>query len=154
MAFKLDIFKVLGDLSTGDHLTYRKLSDEEKKGFAPLVIMRWMTGTSDPSQIITMANFANKAIFPLGKHPELLAMLLASCSTQKRQRRYNWLGVKSSKKKTLARQAVQEYLDYSSQEMRKLTLLPPDEEIIEMAEACGWQKDEISKLKKELKDAQ
>ena len=153
MSFKLDIFKVLGDLSTGDHLTYRKLSDDEKKGFAPLVIMRWMTGTSDAGQIIAINTYANKAIFPLGKHPELLAMLLASCSTQKRARRYNWLGLKSSKKKKLAHQVVMEYFDYSSREMARISSLPPDEEILMMAESLGWQKDEITKLKKELKDA-
>lgn len=151
-SFKLDIFKVLSDLSTGDHFTYRKLSDDEKKGFAPLVVMRWMTGTSDTSQIITVNEFANKMIFPLGKHPELLAMLLASCSTQKRPRRYNWVGIKSSKKKTLARQVIMDYLGYSSQEMRKITVMPPSEEIIQMAEELGMQKEEMTKLKKELKD--
>lgn len=149
MSFKLDIFKVLADLDSDDHLVYRKLTDDEKKGFAPLVIMRWMTGTSDQRQIIAMNSFANRFIFPLGKHPELLAQLLTSCSSKQR-RRYNWLGIKSSKKKTLSHLAVQEYLDYSVQEMRKLDFLPPNEEILEMAEALGWQKDEIAKLKKEF----
>jgi len=151
MTYKLDIFKVLGELSGGDHMVYRRLSDDEKKGFSALVIMRWMTGTSDERQIMALNMFANKMIFPLAKHPELLAMLLASCSS-KVARRYQWLGIKSSKKKNLARQAVQEYLDYSSLEMRKLTELPAPEEIIEMAEACGWQKEEMTKLKKELAD--
>lgn len=151
MAFKLDIFKILGELSSGDQMVYRRLSDDEKKGFAPLVIMRWMTGTSDQRQIIALNTFANTKIFPLGKHPELLAMLLASCSS-KVSRRYNWLGIKSGKKKNLTRQVVQEYFDYSSLEMRKLEVLPSDEEILEMAEALGWQKEEMAKLKKELKE--
>jgi hypothetical protein len=151
MTFKLDIFKVLGELSSGDHMVYRRLSDDEKKGFAPLVIMRWMTGTSDERQIMAINTFANKVIFPLGKHPELLSMLLASCSS-KVSRRYQWLGIKSSKKKSLSRQVVQDYFDYSSLEMRKMTVLPPAEEIVEMAEALGWQKDEMAKLKKELKE--
>jgi predicted house-cleaning noncanonical NTP pyrophosphatase (MazG superfamily) len=149
--FSLDIFKVLSDIDRGDLTLYRKLSDDEKKGFPPLVVMRWMTGTSDQAQIVSLNTFANRFIFPLGKHPELLAQLLSACSS-KQQRRYGWLGIKSGKKKTLSRQAVQEYLEYSSQEMRKLEELPPDDEIIEMAEALGWQKDEIAKLKKELKD--
>jgi len=151
VSYKLDIFKVLGDLSQGDHMTYRKLTDDEKKGFSSLVIMRWMSGTKDPSQIMALNAFANKAIFPLAKHPELLAMLLASCST-KTQRRYQWIGIKSGKKKNLSRQVVQDYFDYSSLEMRKITVLPDAEEIIEMAEALGWQKDEMTKLKKELKE--
>ncbi len=151
MAFKLDIFDVLGKLSTRDHMLYRRLSDDEKKAFSALVVMRWMSGTSDRAQIVALNTFANKAIFPLGKHPELLAMLLASCATGK-TRRYQWLGLKAGKKKTLAKKAIQEYFDYSSQEVRKLTTLPPEEEIVMMAESCGWQKDEIAKLKKELKE--
>lgn len=149
--FKLDIFRVLSDVDRGDLKLYSKFTDEEKKGFPPLVVMRWMTGTSDQRQIIALNTFTNPYIFSLGKHPELLAQLLSACSS-KQQRRYGWLGIKSGKKKTLARQAVMEYFDYSSLEMRKLTELPPSSEIMEMAELLGWQKDELAKLKKELSE--
>lgn len=149
--FALDIFRVLDDLSRGDVLTYRKLSAEEKKGFSPLVIMAWMSGTSDARQIMALNTFANPCIFPLGKHPELLAQLLAACSS-KTPRRYYWLGVKAGKKKNLSMQVIKDYFDYSSQEVRKMTIFPSDDEIIQMAEELGWQKDEMTKLKKEMKD--
>lgn len=152
MAFKLDIFRLLSDIDRGDYTLYRSLTEEERKGFAPLVVMRWMSGTSDESQIMALNQFANRFTFPLGKHPELLMQVLSACSSKK-QRRYNWIGVKGGKKKSLATDVVQEYFDYSSQEMRKLDEFPPASEIMEMAESLGWQKEDIAKLKKELADA-
>src|SRR5271157_4202027 len=108
MAFKLDIFDLLGKLNSphsGD--IYSKLSDEEKKGFAPLVVMRWMSGTSDKRQIMMLNEFVNPYIFALGKHPHLLMMLLQVASS-KTQKRYNWLGIKSSRKDAEAMRAVGE----------------------------------------------
>ena len=46
-SFKLDIFKLLSTIDSSSSNIYASLSDEERKGFAPLVVMRWMTGTSD-----------------------------------------------------------------------------------------------------------
>lgn len=150
MSYKLDIFRVLNDIDSGDLTMYSKFTADEKKGFPPLVIMRWMSGTSDQRQIITLNTFANRFVFPLGKHPELLAQMLSACSS-KQQRRYSWMGIKSAKKKTLAMQVVKEYCGYSSLEMRSISQLPPESEIIEMAESLGWQVDEIKKLKAEFK---
>jgi hypothetical protein len=151
MAYKLDIFKLLGDINSpkaGD--IYAKLSDDERKGFAPLVVMRWMSGTSDERQIILLNEFVNPYVFPLGKHPHLLMQLLQVASS-KTSKRYAWLGIKSKKKRVEAYRVIQEYFELSSRET-KTYVLPPAEELVKMAEELGWQKDEISKLQKELKD--
>ena len=151
MAYKLDIFKLLGDLNSpkaGD--IYAKLSDDERKGFAPLVVMRWMSGTSDERQIILLNEFANPYVFPLGKHPHLLMQLLQVASS-KTSKRYAWLGIKSKKKQVEAYRVIQEYFELSAREAKTYTL-PPVEELVKMAEELGWQKDEITKLQKELKE--
>lgn len=153
MAFKLDIFGLLGDLNNpkaGD--IYSKLTDEEKKGFAPLVVMRWMSGTSDERQIMLLNEFVNPRVFPLAKHPHLLMRLLQA-SSSKTNKRYNWLGVKSKKKNVEAIRAVQEYFDMSDREVKLLNPFPPEEEVLAMAESLGWQKDEMAKLKKEYKES-
>lgn len=153
MTFKLDIFKLLGQInsaSSGD--IYVKLTDEEKKGFTPLVTMRWLSGTSDQSQIIALNTFANRFTFPLAKHPHLQMLLLQVCCS-KRGGRNNWYGIKGGSKKTQMRnQVMMEYYEWSANEMRDCTVFPSDDEIVEMAEDLGWQKDEVAKLKKELKD--
>lgn len=151
MAFKLDIFKLLGMIgskNSGD--IYKGLSDDEKKGFAPLVAMRWMSGTSDQRQIMALNTFANRFIFPLGKHPHLLMQLLQACSS-KNGGRAQWLGIKGGSKKTqLRNEVIMEYFDYSTNELRALTVFPTNDEIVQMAEELGWQKEEVAKLKKEM----
>ena len=151
MAYKLDIFKLLGDINSpkaGD--IYEKLSDDERKGFAPLVVMRWMSGTSDERQIILLNEFVNPYVFSLGKHPHLLMQLLQVASS-KTSKRYAWLGIKSKKKQVEAYRVIQEYFELSTRETKTYSL-PPAEELLKMAEELGWQKDEISKLQKELKE--
>lgn len=151
--YKLDIFELLNKLNSaksGD--IYAQLSEDERKGFAPLVVMRWMSGTSDERQIMLLNEFVNPAVFSLGKHPHLLMQLLQVASS-KTPKRYNWLSVKSKKKNVEAMKVVAEFFDMSSREVRLLDPFPSDEEVLGMADALGWQKDDIKKLEKELKDA-
>jgi len=153
MAFKLDIFKLLGLIhnpKSGD--IYESLTDDEKKGFAPLVAMTWMAGTKDERQLMALAHFANPYIFSLGKHPHLLMQLLQACSSKTGGRNF-WLSQKAgSKRNPLTREVIKSYLGYSTRELNLLTTLPPEDEVISMTEELGWQKEEISKLKKEFKE--
>ena len=149
MAHKLDIFKLLRELSSGDLTIWNSLTEEEQKGFAPLVVMRWMSGTQDMAQVAALNEFANRAVFPLAKHPGLLMKVLAACSSR-RTSRYQWIGLKKSSKDKLTQKVIRDFFVCSSVEARKL-LVPPQDEIIQMAEELGWQKDEMAELKKELK---
>jgi len=152
--FKMDIFGLVTKInnpSSGD--VYASLSDLEKKGFFPLVVMRWLSGTNNEAQILALNDFANKAIFPLGKHPHLLMLLLQACSPGTGGRP-TWLGIKGGSKKTqLRNQVLMEFFDISINEVRAMTVFPTDAEIIGMAEEIGFQDDEMKKLKKEIKDA-
>lgn len=152
MTFKLDIFGVLSKIDnprSGDF--YSKFSDEEKKAFPPLVVMRWMSGTSDDRQIILLNEFVNPYVFSLGKHPHLLARLMqvASSNTQKR---YQWLGIKSKKKNLEALRVVGQYFEMSEREVKLMDPFPSETEVMQMAEELGLQKEELAKLKKEYKD--
>ena len=152
--FGLDIFKLLTQLNSpmsGD--IYKSLTREEQNSFSALVVMRWLSGTDNEAQILALNDFANKAIFPLGKHPHLLMQLLQACSP-KTNGRSTWIGIKGGSKKTQIRnQVVMEFFDFSINEVRAMTVFPTDEEIIGMAEEIGFQDDEMKKLKKEIKDA-
>jgi hypothetical protein len=148
--FKLDIFRFLEDIgSKGD--AYAKLSEEERKGFAPVVVQRWLTGVKDERQLIALNAFANKYVFALSKHPHLIARLFQAC-VSKVPRRYFWLGVKSKAKAPLRDAALKQHFGWSSNELRRQTILPSATEVLALAENLGWQKDELAKLKRELKD--
>lgn len=147
--YSLDIFELLNKLndeSCAD--VYATLTAEERGGFAPLVTMKWMSGTSDVLELLSLNEFANPIIFSLGKHPHLLMRVLQACAAKKRKR-YAWTASKPSVKNALAEKVVQEALNMSSKEVKKIKL-PPANEILSMAESIGWQGDEITKLKKEL----
>jgi hypothetical protein len=153
MAYKLDIFELLGKIdkpASGD--IYTGLSDDERKGFAPLVVARWMSGTSDAYQLMALNTVANPYIFSLGRHPHLFMHLLQA-SSSKKPKRYGWLGVKSKKKNSSAISVVQDYYGMSLREVKLLNPFPPEAEVLQMAEELGRDKEEITKLKKEYKDA-
>ena len=146
MAHKLDIFKLLGSLNSNTSRDiFEDLSVEERRGFAPLVVMRWMSGTSDERQIMLLNEFANPNIFALAKHPQLLMQLLHASST-KSGRRNQWLGIKGVKKQGESLKVLCEYFDISVREA-KLLIMPAIDELLEMAGELGWQPEDIKKLK-------
>ena len=150
--YKLDIFDLLSKISSsksGD--IYASLSEDGRKGFAPLVVMRWLSGTSDEQQIMLLNEFANPVIFPLAKHPHLLMRVLQAANS-KTGRRYQWLGVKSKKKNVETMKVISEFYGMSMREVRLMNPLPTENEVVEMAESLGYQKDELTKLKKEFKE--
>lgn len=150
--YKLNIFDFLAKLDSNkpqDH--YLDLSDDEKKGMAPLIIMRWMSGTHDERQIMLLNEFVNPAVFALGRHPHLLTQLLHAASS-KTPKRYYWLGVKGQKKNTETVRVISEYYEMSQREVALMSPRPSADELLDMAGQLGWQPDEVKKLKKEIDD--
>lgn len=104
-AYKLDMFgKVLPALDKGNRDFYSKLDDEEKKGYAALVLMRAMSSLGDQNpkaayQLVMVNDFVNIGFWELSKHPELQHYLL--CMTGLGSKQYHpWIAAKQSKSKT------------------------------------------------------
>lgn len=151
--FAIDIFSILDKLNQGDLHLWEKLSDEERKGFSAYIITRWMSGTSDPMQIIFVNELVNSQLFQLGpNHTELVCKLLACCGNRKRQR-FSWIADSKGGKKgsSLALEVIKEFYDYSTREAKEVVGLLSNDDIYELADDLGWQPDELKKLKKELK---
>jgi hypothetical protein len=107
--FALDIFNLLGQIDKKDSSFYSKLSDEQKKGYAPLIAMRWMSGTPDTRQIIFLNELVNQFVFNIGDHKELLYKLQCASSSGV-SRRYAWLPAKNGAKKQKGLDVVMEYV--------------------------------------------
>ena len=148
-SFKLDIFKLLSKIDSSKKDIYLELTDEEKKCFFTLVVMRWNSGTNDEQQIQLINTFVNPYVFNLANHPHLLMQLLQVSSTKERKK-YQWLAIKSNDKSVLTNKVIKEHFDISDRELKLMAVKPTPSEILLMAEELGWQKEEISKLKKEL----
>lgn len=149
---RADIFGFLSKVNNKDRTCYSSLPEEERKTLAPLVIQRWLTGTSDAQQIYLLNEIVNPLIFDLNKHPDLLFQLMVACSSGTR-RRYAWKKAKSKKTTSMPTtvHVVSELFGYSKAEALEVIPILSDNDILDIANEVGTQPDELKKLKKELK---
>lgn len=103
MAHKLDIFETLAAIDKRDLGFFSRLSDEEQKGFAPPVVLRWASAVSDGSTSEITAWLVNERVninfWEIADHPELQFKLMASCG-QGRGQRHQWVPMVGRAKKS------------------------------------------------------
>lgn len=150
---KLDIFRVLkqADLKNVDF--YEKLTDEERKGFFPPVVLRWMSGTYSARQIVFLNELANPMVFSLYKHPQLIWQLLTLCTSGKPQR-YIWnkLPAKLNVSRPVSTKVVAQYYGYSLRDAAEALLCLTGNDVLDIADMLGLQAEEQAKIRKEYKD--
>jgi len=150
---KLDIFQTLNHISKKDRNFFKDLTDEEKKAFQPLVVMRWLSGTTDARQVYFLNELVNPFVFSMHTHKELIYYLMTTCTSGKSQR-YTWNKALSKKSSTtpLSVSVIKDYFNYST--MHAIEALPmlTNDDILEYAEQLGRQKEEMTKIKRELKN--
>jgi hypothetical protein len=149
----LDIFMLLGELDKKNYYIWDALSEDQQKEFSALVTMRWMAGTTDQRQLIMLNEIVNTSVFSLPDRRELMMKLLAVCSSGDKKR-YSWINYKlsSAKKNKMAIQLISEHYGMSIKDAEDTLRLFSADEIMELGEACGLQKEELQLLKKEIKN--
>ena len=148
----IDIFTLLEQIDRKNYQIWDSLTEEQRKEFSPLVTLRWMAGTTDPVQLIFLNEIMNPTIFTLGDKKEFLLKLLTVCSNGK-LKRYQWINYKvgGSKKMKKSVELIANHYKLGPKEAEDTRRLFNEEELIELAEANGWQKDEIKELLGELR---
>lgn len=101
--YKLDLSSVLQAIDRRDLDFYNRLSEEEKKGYVPLVLMRYMSSVTDQNKNAVWAVWAtndlvNVGFWQLDKHKELQHKLLCLCGLGSKQYR-PWMSYKNRKSK-------------------------------------------------------
>jgi hypothetical protein len=150
--YKLNIFDVLSKISTKDTKFFENLSEEEQKAVQPLVIMRWLTGTSSARQVFFLNELLNPMVFQLDKHKQLLLNLMTICCSGRSQR-YQWnkpVSKKTSKTPTLVK-VIKQTFGYNTVDALDALPILDNDTIMSYAESLGMQTDEIKLIKKELK---
>lgn len=144
-----DLFAGLAALGSKNREWYDSLSPEGQKAAAPFVMMRWMTGTSDEAQIVRLNTCVNPYIFSGTADKSALFKLLAAAATG-RSKRFSWIKGPGTKKKNSSLEVIKAYYDCSTREAETYNIA--SEDLIQMAEELGLDKEEIVKLKKEFDD--
>lgn len=146
MAEKLDIFKLLSEADKKNKSYYDSLTDEERKGFAALVAMRWLSVAGDGElghyYVASVNHFVNKNFFDLSKHPKLQWLLMATASPGMGAQRHQWIGMKkkepASKSKFNKTKILQDlYPTYKQKDIELLAILTPDDEIKDYLRRSG-----------------
>jgi hypothetical protein len=158
--YKLELFPLLRNISTKNVGYYETLSEEQLKEFAPLVLMRWLTGCNDGQghsarQVYFLNQFLNPFVFHLGKHKKLLYDLMTLCTTG-RDCRYTFNKTKSKKGGNLPKSTavVKRMYNYNTKDAQEAVTILTADQILNMAEQLGYQTAELKELKKELKNKQ
>lgn len=148
---KLDIFFTLKHLSTKNRTFLEDLSEEEIKGFAAVVVLQWMAGTKSPFELYMLNELVNPFVFSLYKHPILLAKLM-TIPTSGKATRYQWIKKTKLSSFPMSIEVIKAYYGYSTKNAKPALKCLSKEDVLELAEELGYQKQELAKLKKELKN--
>jgi len=145
---KFDIFEIIRRISNKEIEFFDNLKDYEIRQIYPLVLMKWIAGAKNAQQVKFTNELVNTLVFALHKHPKLLYKLLMISSTSKD--RVQWIKRPKKETETETIKVIKEYYDCSTREAKDyLTLLSKDD-ILEMSEMLGIEKENLAKLKKEL----
>lgn len=147
----LDLWWALGQLDQKNHNLWASLNEDQRKEVSPYMMTRWLAGCSDPEQLIKLGTVATACVFELGNRKELMLGILAAC-TSGDPKRYKWVAYKGENKKAnklvaLVAAAYGQSLRHAADTLKLLT----NEDLIQLAEEQGWQKDELKELQKDLK---
>ena len=148
--YKLDLFKALNYLAMHNVTQYELLSDDEKKGFAPSVLMRWMSasqGDDDHKKYYLMRinQVVNVNLWSLStKYPGLTWRLLASCGLGEKHR-FEYIK-RDSKKDQHLTYLMKIYPDAKIDDLKAQIKIFGKEYVLNLAIERGEEKDVIKKL--------
>lgn len=146
MAEKLDIFTVLKNLNNKNIKYYDTLSPDLQKAAAPLVIMRWLSGTSDREQILRINEMVNPYMFSL--NPRMLFKLMAISATG-RVSSCSWVGGKKTTNSNVIT-LLSKYFECSKMEAKGYLSIYTNDELLVFAEEMGYTEKQSKELMQEL----
>jgi hypothetical protein len=154
--YKLDIFKVFKKIKKNNIKYWKTLTEDEQKGFSPVVIIRWLSSNT-PIELIYLNELVNPYIIPFAKTSENpghngLIYNLMTMSTENDGNDYRYVKRINDLKFPISTKLLGEYLNYSIRETKPVLQFYTNDDIVEICNDLGYQKDTLSNIKKELKN--
>lgn len=153
---KLDMFKdVLPNLDRHNLDYYAGLDEDQKKGFAGIVAMRWMScapGTYADWYLIATNERANMHFYEMHKHPELQWKLLAS-NGHGGSVRHQWIGnAKKPSNAALSDFIMRYWPEANTMEVETVLRQFTKESFADFVDGTGIDADEGKRIKKSFND--
>lgn len=156
-SYKLDLKTTLEAADRGLKDYYTNLTEEERKGFAPKVLLRWLSSLPDnnPQQqyaIIATNDLVNIGLYKRSKDVELTWLLMTLAGTGKKAY-HSWIPTRKSLGKTpLWDQFIQDqWPECKEHEWGILKTVYDREEWVEMALNSGMSDKQVKEFRNELK---
>lgn len=147
---KLDIFELLSKIDSKNITYYDNLDEDVKKTFAPVVVMRWASSAGG-MQTLLLNECVNTTVFKFYDHPSLMYKLMVAASDGKK-RRHEWIKKKGKdKSKSFSVDTIAKYYNCPKRDARFYVNRLEQDTVLEMAEALGYDSEEIKKIKAEFK---
>ena len=153
---KPSTFHLLEVLESRDLSALDNMSEADRKALGAYMPMRWMAGSDNPRQVVFINALVNQFIWNLPQNKDgksnddiIRAMLMICGSGQSgwRKRKFRKLKGESSAKIS----AIKAFFEYTTKEAVEAAGLLTDEQVIDIAEQLGYGKEEMKKLRDELK---
>lgn len=150
------IFECLGEIDKGNVRYYHTLSQAERTALIkPIVLQGWLVSSTPCSNVNQHDMYnenVNQYIFSLYKHPSLLFKLMCGCG-QGRPRKYSYTKrVGNGSKQPLSLNVIKMYEGCSERDAICFLRVYNVEDIMEMAIYVGFEKTELTAIKKEWKN--
>ena len=151
MRYKVDIFKLLDGISKNDISLIDSLSEEELKEVSPFFLQMWLKCPDNnfDGRMCLTNEIINPYILSLSAHKKLLYKLMCVAHGFDIQTRYYLSkNKKISVKKHLI--AIMDYYKCNEREARDYSNLLQKDDIIEIAEALGYDDEEVKEITNEI----
>lgn len=149
MSDNISIFDALEQINRRNYSWFLSLTDKQQKGLAPIVLARWLSGSSS-TQVLIVDEVLNPYVFSLYKHPYLLWLLMCTCSVTKYQR-YNWIkktATSTNHPKSIG--CIQQYFGYSITKAKQVFNTINKDDILLMADDMGYDQHQLNEISYEL----
>lgn len=146
----VDIFELLKHIDLSDREYFKNLDPKDQKEIYFFLIQRWMSGSNNSKQIIYINNFINNKVWKLHAYPELLYYLLCASSINGKKY-YKWPQRPKKEMKSETIKVVMEYYRCSKNDAKEYLEILSIDNIEDICNIMGIDKETISKIKKENK---
>ncbi|MCK5019464.1 MAG: hypothetical protein KAS32_20565 [Candidatus Peribacteraceae bacterium] len=145
--YKVDIHKVLRNISKGDMSFIDNMSDNDVKSVSPIVLQMWILGANSnvEGRAVLTDLYVNSYAFSLSNHPRLLLKLLCVANNFGEIPRFGFVKQGKSDSNYMVN-LVQQYYNLSTEHAEEDLRVLTEKDLRQIGLELGLDKDELKKL--------